>query len=626
MPDLRSPARWLVAAVAVVGATLTVASAQAPRFFPVDEVRPGMVAEGRTVFAGDELSDFRAHIIGVLKNTIGPRHDLILARLEGGPLATTGVIEGMSGSPVYIDGRLLGAVSYALGSFPREPLAGITPIGEMIDAVDGGTGRPDLPGLQLTWPATEADVFQALRAVAARAASPLSSDPGGLRVLGPAALASLAPGLRPIGAAMVLSGFDPALERAVGAAIGQPVTGTGGPAPGARVGEATSQAPRGDGASAATALRPGDAVGMALIRGDLEMGATGTVTYVDGDRLYAFGHPFLNLGTTRFAMTRSHVYTVLPSLDASMKIASLGPVIGVMGQDRSTAVGGRLGAGPGELKISLTLSSAGRADRQFTYYAIHDPQLTALFAYVGVMNTLVAYERQMGTLSIAATGTATFGDEGRVSLDDVYTGDNAIAAAAGGLTAAIGTVIANPFAPVMPTALDVHLTVAERDAAATIERAWLDTVRPEAGATHTLSVQLRRYRGGLETIEIPITMPAKPQGPLTLLVSDGPSLGTLEQRELAPGQPTSLADVFARLARTRTNNRLYVRLIAPATGTVIGGEPLPALPSSVRSVLAGDPSVATAPVSKTVLGAWERRLDFAVHGSRELTLTIDPRH
>ncbi len=111
---------------------------------------------------------------------------------------------------------------------------------------------------------------------------------------------------------------------------------------------------------------------MSLIRGDLEMGATGTVTHVDGTRVYAFGHPFLNLGPTAYPMTRAHVYTVLPSLDSSMKIATLGPVIGTMSQDRSTAVGGTLGAGPRELEVKVTLASDRAGERTFQFFVLHD--------------------------------------------------------------------------------------------------------------------------------------------------------------------------------------------------------------------------------------------------------------
>jgi hypothetical protein len=163
--------RQILPIFAIVLALATVTTrpaAQSSPFFPIEDVKPGMTAVGRTVFKGDSLEEFRAEIIGVLKNVIGPRRDLILARLEGGPLATTGVIQGMSGSPVYIDGRLVGAVSYALGSFPKESIAGITPAAEMVDAVNTSTGRANDPSLALAWPADAASVFTMLERVMAR--------------------------------------------------------------------------------------------------------------------------------------------------------------------------------------------------------------------------------------------------------------------------------------------------------------------------------------------------------------------------------------------------------------------------------------------------------------------------
>src|SRR5215211_5716253 len=122
---------------------------------PITEVKPGMVGVGRTIFEGAEMKDFKVHILGVLKNVQAPQRNLILARLEGGPLAQTGVIAGMSGSPVYVDGRLIGAVSYSIGAFPKEPIAGITPIGEMIAATaDAGTRRASAAQPRLELPVT----------------------------------------------------------------------------------------------------------------------------------------------------------------------------------------------------------------------------------------------------------------------------------------------------------------------------------------------------------------------------------------------------------------------------------------------------------------------------------------
>ena len=598
-----------VALAALAAAAVFAAPAQSPAFLPVDEVRPGMVGVGRTVFAGDTIEEFQVHILGVLRNVIAPKRDLILARLEGGPLATAGVIQGMSGSPVYIDGRLVGAVSYQLGSFPREPIAGITPIAEMTDAVASTAPRVADRSLTLEWPAQPAAVFAALERLTARATSPLGRVPGDTRVLGPTTLADLAPTMRPIGAAMVMSGFDPSVGGPLGTALNAAPT----TAPASQANGASSAEPR---------LRPGDPVGMSLIRGDFEMGATGTVTHVDGTRVYAFGHPFLNLGPTTFAMTRAHVYAVLPSLASSMKIATMGAVVGTMTQDRATAVGGTIGAPPRELGVNITLSSEHGPDRTLRFHVLHDQLLTPLFAYVSVLNSLVAFERQAGTLSIAAQGEVSFGRDGRVLIDDHVTGDAAITSAAAVITHAIGAAATNEFRPVMPERLDVRLRVSERQESATIERAWLDTNRPEPGSAHSVHVLLRHFRGDTETVSIPIVLPAQSAGPLTLLVSDAPTLSGLEQRELKPAKPANWSALLDQLNSARRNNRIYVRLISSSAGTVVGGDTLPALPSSVRSVLDADKTTATAAVAKTVVGAWEHRTARAIRGSRELVVTL----
>jgi hypothetical protein len=592
---------------ALAGA-LVAASHQSTDFYPLNDVRPGMIGTGKTVFAGDTLEDFKAHIIGVLHNVIGPRRNLILAKLEGGPLATTGVIQGMSGSPVYIDGKLVGAVSYALGSFPREPIAGITPIGEMVGAVDR-PGPRQAADLRLQWPAAPEQVFATIGRVMRRAAGDVSPL-GDLRVVGPASLRDLVPALRPIGAAMVVSGLDPDVDRPLRDALDIP--------------DAAQAAARARSASASP-LRPGDAVGMSLVRGDLELGATGTVTHVDGANVYAFGHPFLNLGPANFAMTRAQVYTVLPSLDSSMKIATLGDVIGTMSQDRTTAVGGRLGAGPRELDLRVTLSSAGAADRQFRFSILRDEALTPLFAYVALFNVLIGYERQSGPLTIETNGTVSFGEAGDVPIDDIFTGDGAIASVANAIMTPVGLAATNDFRSVLPERIDVRVRVAERQNFATIDRVYLDTATPRFGGTHTLHVMLRDFRGGTETVSVPVAMPAHASGPLTLLVSDAATLSALEQRELRPGRPTTWPALLDQLTSAKRGNRLYVRLIAANPGTVVGGETLSALPASVRSILDGDKSVATAPVAKTVVGAWEQRLAKPIRGSRELTVTLSAR-
>jgi hypothetical protein len=604
----RHAARWLVVAALTAAAGFAVLRAQSP--LPVltaDAIQPGMVGTGRTVFAGDTQEEFKATILGVVKNVMGPKRDLIVARLEGGPLANTGVIAGMSGSPVYIDGKLIGAVSYALGSFPKEPIAGITPITEMIDAVDSGGARPTGAKLDVHWPASADEVYAAIGRLVTRVTSPVAD---GSRVDGrlvPSPLDAVVAGLRPIGAAMVLGGFDPDVARPLGRALD------------ARVLDSADQ---GTSTASASPFKPGDPIGVSLIHGDLDVGATGTVTAVNGSRVYAFGHPFLQIGPAALPMTRASILGILPSLDNSLKIATMGPIVGTITQDRSTAIGGTVGPPPHELKITLTMTSDRAAERHFTFYVVQDPLLTPLFTFTAVLNALTAYERQAGAMSIGVNGSLSLGADGQIAIDDVFSGDTALPSAATASILPMALVMANDFKSVTPDTLDLRLTTSEAQDGSTIERAWLDTTTPHAGSTVHVQVLLRRFHGGSETVSVPVTIPTAATGSLSILVSDAPTLAALEQHELSPTRPDSLAGTLTQLNTLRRNNRLYVRLLATSGGVVLGGTTLPSLPTSVQSALDTDKSVATAPIARAVVGAWEQRFDRVIKGSRELPLTI----
>ena len=579
-------------------------------FMPVGEVKPGMIGVSRTVFSGDTLEDFQVQIIGTLDNAIGPGRPLILAKLLGARLAETGVIAGMSGSPVYIDGKLVGAVSYALGSFPKEPIAGITPIQQMLDDVDrpANTSRAASREFALGASATPADVFAALGRVFARAAAPVSAIPAAL--LGEPALASAT--LRPIGAAFSVRGFDTSMTGELGRALGNTAL---------RSEAAATDAPQ---QTTTDPLRPGDAIGASLLHGDFEMGATGTITYINGNRLYAFGHPFLGLGPAQMAMTRARVLTVLPSLQNSMKVANLGPTIGTMSQDRATAVGGDIGAMARELAVSLHLMDTGRGGtpRTFSFRVAHDPAMTPLFAYVAMLNVLTSYQRQTGVITIGINGTASFGTSGTITIDDLFSGDQAFAGAANTVLGPLSAMMNNDFGTAAPDTLDLTLTVSETQSGLTIERAWLDTAHPVFGKTHTLHVLLRNFRGQTETRSLPITMPARGPANVTLLVSDAPTLAALEDKEIDPNWAKTSEDLVVGINRTRRNNRLYVRLLASAPGTLISGRAQPSLPSSTRSVLDADKSIGASALTRTFVGAWEERLDRVVKGSREIALTL----
>src|SRR5438105_10187850 len=272
-----------VAGLAIVTATLLHAGAAT---MSVGDVRPGMTGIGRTVFDGTHVEEFKVNIIGVLENVIGTHRNLILAKLEGGPLANTGVIAGMSGSPVYIDGRLVGAVSYALGAFSKEPIAGITPIAEMTDSTTFSDVRAPGAKVKVEYPLTRDGLTAAFRK-ALNWNRPFADRPGDAQLTGVSAIAGLAGEqvgtlLRPIATPLVMSGFEPDVADVfTGALREQGFIPTGGSAAGFKNGEAPFEGP----------LKPGDAIGVMLVGGDLQLGGTGTVTHIDGDRAYPFGHP-----------------------------------------------------------------------------------------------------------------------------------------------------------------------------------------------------------------------------------------------------------------------------------------------------------------------------------------------
>jgi hypothetical protein len=260
---------------AVLGVALAALSiltvAATPTRMPVEEIRPGMIGTGRTVFEGDRIEEFKVHFIGVLRNVMGPSRNLILARLEGGPLASTGVIAGMSGSPVYVDGRIVGAVSYSLGAFSKEPIAGITPIDEMIEAA-GRTGpRPPVLRAQLELPVTQASLAATLRR-SFTVDRPFAESPSDVQVLASSSAAvdaHVGPMLRPISTPLVIGGFGgevaDLLANGFRDAGFTPMSGSGGTGPIPAV---------------TRPLAPGDAVGVSLIEGDLSIGGTGTFTHV----------------------------------------------------------------------------------------------------------------------------------------------------------------------------------------------------------------------------------------------------------------------------------------------------------------------------------------------------------
>ena len=579
--------------------------------FPVAELRRGQVAEGVTRMDDGERVAFKAHILGVLDGVIGPKRQVILARLEGANLENTGVIAGMSGSPVSIDGRLVGAVAYSMGQFAKAPIAGITPIAEMADATSANAS--DSPRTVATLPLDTALTPDALRtaflsAFAGRSGIPVSSAllPGvGLD-------ATSTPMLRPIATPLAMSGF----ATPIGSWLADTFSAAGFMPASVGAGTAAAGAAPADTAP----LAPGDAVGVSLARGDLSLGATGTVTSVDGTRVLAFGHPFFNLGPVQMPMTRAHVVTVIPSLLNSVKLAQLGEVMGVLDQDRATAIGGTLGVMPRTIPVSVAMQANGGAARTFSFDVAEDQLFSPLIIFASVANVLQSYQREVGVSTIRVKGTADVG-KATLKLDDVFGGDSAVISAAASLAAPLAAVLRSDLGTPRIGRIALQVDTDERQRSTRLDRAWIAEPRPRAGDTVTLMVETRSFRSAPRLHKLPVPIPTTATGPLQVQVIDGATLAQLEGRRRSLEQARSVEELVTLLNAARRGDRWYVRLTRPAAGSVVNGRDLPALPGTVMSVLGASPGVNSTSLDQEVLGEWELPADAVATGQRTLAIT-----
>src|SRR5215471_922350 len=520
--------------VRVLAAGLAAAAmlSAAPVIFPLKDVRPGQTGVGKTVFSGSKVEEFQVEVLGVLEN-IGPRQSIILARLAGGPLAGTGVMQGMSGSPVYIDGKLAGAVALA---FPqaKEAIAGIRPIEEMLRVT------PDVKGQPPATVARQRYVSGDLRLE--EIATPVSFS--GFTA---SALEQFAPRLRELG-------LDPR----------QGVSGGGNPPD--RLGDPSK-------------LEPGSMISVSLMSGDLNIGADGTVTYIDQDRLYAFGHRFLATGPTDLPFARAEVLALLPNLASSFKISQAKEWMGTITEDRDTAISGltgrRAGMSPMEIHVGRNV---------YRMSVIQDRVMTPLVTQMAVFSAIDAPERSVGAATYSIRGRAEF-DGGSLKLDNVYSGDVNVAT-----FASVG--VATPLSYALGSGFDAfrlkNLTLEVAPLATKNQMQIADLAAPRRarpGDDVELNIVLTGENGA-ETVKksryrIPVGAPA---GPLYVTVSDA-ATANLAEVQTAMGSPArSPEQVLQLLNGLRSNTNAYIRFWRADMNFTADGRDLPGLPASLAII------------------------------------------
>lgn len=550
-----------------------------PRFFPLEEIKPGMKGVALTVFAGSEAEEFGVEILGVLPGFPAPRQSAIIARLSGKNAERTGVFGGMSGSPVYIDGRLIGAIAFSF-PFSKEPIAGITPIKQMIDIFEKaqserGTSRP-----QEARPVS----FTQLASTEFKPNFPRPAVTGGRLIAPVASGSSLAPlmgmEMTPIATPVVFGGitreslalFAPQLE-----ANGLlPVSGVGGAAaitPLAPVNEKT--------------LAPGTSVSVQLVRGDYSIAASGTVTFRDGERIYAFGHPFLSLGASQMPMTEASVVTVIPNANNSFKLAVPGNMVGSITQDRSTGVYGKLGQTPKMIPVKINLHTSRDQTEVYTYEVVNDSFLTPLLLNMTIVNTITSSERALGDSTISIRGNINVAGQQTIAVDQRFSASNAPALAAGSVALPVSALLSSGFENVQIGGITLDITSTDVKQAATLDRIALDRTETGRGETVEIQAYVRSASGKQFVQRIPVKIPNDvPQGQLLVFVGDG---GALQEGSATKSfVPTELGQLVEAINKIKKSDRLYVKLFRITPGAIIGTSEMPNLPPSFVATLNSD--------------------------------------
>jgi hypothetical protein len=535
------------------------AAAQSNEVLPLDQVRPGMQGYAYTIFAGDQVEKFDLEVIGVMPNFLGPRQSIILVQLKGPKVERTGVVAGMSGSPVYLDGKLAGALSLRLGIFTKDPIAGVTPIQDVMRPPAQTNAPSSAAALQFP-------VESSLQQNAPAFAFPSNST------------------LAPIETPLVFSGFQSATLQQFAPQIQNFgfVAAQGG-----------TSSPRPEDAH----LVPGDMAGMVLVQGDASINSACTVTAVQADRVFLCGHPFLNLGDVQIPMARSRVLTTLSSDLASTKIVNVGGAIGTITGDHLTAVTGKLGAPPPMIPLDLAVTTK-IGEKKLHFEIINHPKLTPLLVAITTFNGLTQNSIYGEGTTLHLTGEIRLHGHIPVQIENSYApGDSFVP---DGLPIALS--VQNIFARLFVNTFEVPdvESIALRVESApgrqsfSIDSAWLE--KGEAAPAETLRVRvlLHPYRGADRVEETTVHVPDQiARGTsLRVLVTDGDTLNRASRGFAfgGSGGPAGLDQLISLLNRERRNDRLYVGLFMPSPTIIWEDKELPNVPLSQINVIDGKPA------------------------------------
>ncbi|MGC2195326.1 MAG: SpoIVB peptidase S55 domain-containing protein [Terriglobales bacterium] len=565
---------------------------------PVSQIHTGMRGIAYTVFQGTKPESMEVEVLGVLKNMNGPKGDIILVRLHGAKVEYTGVVAGMSGSPVYFDGKLAGALAFRIGEFSKEPIAGVTPIADMleINALDKspGGGSP---------------------AVSARSdnAATKTSGPGEPSTL---PVQNVANYLKPIEAPLVFNGFS---EEAV--KLFAPQFAASGIVPVMGAGSSSDQ-------KQPEPLEPGSAVSAVLVRGDMDIAATCTVTYIDPQRLLACGHPLLQFGSVDLPMTKADVLATLPSPLNAFKIVNTTEAAGAFVQDRHTGIMGILNKEPEMIPVTLNIHN-GAATKEIHYEVLNNPRLSPVAMMATVFNALHGINDYGEETTYRLKGVISVKGYPEVKLQNMFAptdaGQPAAFLAALSLGDRFGRIYDNPFDVPAVKAVKLDFDLVKERRQARLESARTDLTEARPGDEINVETVLAPYRGERIVRQISIRIPTSTsKGPLRILVSDGDTLDRMRRGMPMMARKLDLASTIALLNKEHSNNRVYVSLLEADPEAMVADKVMPTLPLSVMNIMDGMRGTQEMVVlgESSVNEVATPPLDFVVAGAQVLTITI----
>ncbi len=579
--------RIALVSLAVLGNAVSVFGASAPTpaeldgTMPLSDIKPGMKGEWRTTIQGTAIQTFSLEVLGVMQNFIGPQHAVILCQATDPSQIENGPVAGMSGSPVYIDGKLVGAYAYGW-TFPKDQaIIGVTPIADMLDVLHQPVAPvlPGRPGLMPSLASTDDTKIVATDAQPASGLQP-ASGPGQLgdwRVtlgadrLGGRDLGSL---LTPLPTPLMVSGVSPRTLAAFKDVL-------------AKRGLQLMDAPGGsttDGGPPASSLQPGSPMGVVLLDGDFSIYGVGTLTWRQGDKVLAFGHPMFQYGSVDMPLSTAEIVAIFRSYEHSTKLANIGPIVGTISQDRLTAIAGTIGPKPQMIAFSSHVTAADGATHTFTGNLWQNRDFAPSIGAMGLMQSLDSTQQSAQEQTYNIETTVDLDGFPPLKLSQVASGAGAPDEASMDFMDTLDQLMSNPFETPRIHAISFDIKLRDTRLTSSLESVRVDSGQLRAGENLSVTVTLANYRDKSveQTLEIPIPEFAAGET-LTLFLGDAPATEALD-RGSARRDFTSLADVVNYLRKGRSRGALYVKLLQSETGLRVSGSSLPGLPPSVEQL------------------------------------------